>query len=207
MERVSFFSQQKNFEKYFGGMKLFFEVTGLTNENKEIPGDLCRRKAFTKEEYMGQKKEEIIHRTLVEGYGKYYRLAYSYVHNEADAMDIVQEGAYKAILHSDSLKREEYADTWIYRIMIREAMNFLKKNSRYTFWEENEEGKDDVYDNMDLRTAVDKLPVQDKTVIVLRFFEDMKLEQIAKVTDENVNTVKSRMYRALKKLRVSLAEV
>lgn len=51
-----------------------------------------------------RKKEQAVERALTEGYEKYYRLAYSYVHNEADALDIVQEAAYKAILKSDSLK-------------------------------------------------------------------------------------------------------
>ena len=48
-----------------------------------------------------RKKEQAVERALTEGYEKYYRLAYSYVHNEADALDIVQEAAYKAILKSD----------------------------------------------------------------------------------------------------------
>ena len=42
-------------------------------------------------------KEQIVEKLLIENYEQYYRLAYSYVHNEADALDIVQEGAYKAI--------------------------------------------------------------------------------------------------------------
>ena len=42
-------------------------------------------------------KEQKIEQLLLENYNKYYRLAYSYVHHEADAADIVQNGAYKAI--------------------------------------------------------------------------------------------------------------
>mgnify|MGYP000031231779 CR=1 FL=1 len=49
-------------------------------------------------------KEQKIEELLLENYNRYYRLAYSYVHNEADAADIVQNGAYKAIRNSDSLK-------------------------------------------------------------------------------------------------------
>lgn len=63
-------------------------------------------------------KEQKIEELLLENYNRYYRLAYSYVHNEADAADIVQNGAYKAIRNSDSLKNVEYAQTWIYRIML-----------------------------------------------------------------------------------------
>ena len=44
--------------------------------------------------------------------------------------------------------------------------------------------------------------IKDRTVIELKYFEDMKLEEIAQVLDENVNTVKSRLYRGLKKLKL-----
>ena len=73
-----------------------------------------------------RKKEQAVERALTEGYEKYYRLAYSYVHNEADALDIVQEAAYKAILKSDSLKEPQYVETWVYRIVVNEACSFLR---------------------------------------------------------------------------------
>ena len=43
-------------------------------------------------------------------------------------------------------------------------------------------------------------------MIQLKYFEDMKLSEIAEVLGENVNTVKSRLYRGLKKLRLELSE-
>ena len=62
------------------------------------------------------------------------------------------------------------------------------------------------YENIDLKRALDQMNPQDKAVIELRYFEDMKIEDIAKVLDENVNTVKSRLYRGLKKLRLELTD-
>ena len=47
---------------------------------------------------------------------------------------------------------------------------------------------------------------EDKAVIELKYFEDMKLTEIAEVLNENVNTVKSRLYRGLKKLRLELSD-
>ena len=46
--------------------------------------------------------------------------------------------------------------------------------------------------------------MKSRTVIVLRYFEDMKLEDISRIVDENLNTVKARLYRALKKLRITM---
>lgn len=154
-----------------------------------------------------KKKEEIIEQALLNNYNKYYRLAYSYVHNEADACDIVQNGAYRAILHSDSLKKKEYVETWLYRIMLNEIFRLLQKEQPLSLEEvEIAHGKEDVYENVDLRRALDAMKQEDKVVIELKYFEDMKLEEIADVLGENVNTVKSRLYRGLRKLRVELTE-
>ena len=54
--------------------------------------------------------KEAIEQIILDKYNQYYRLAYSYVHNEADAGDIVQNGAYKAIRSSHTLKNMEYAE-------------------------------------------------------------------------------------------------
>lgn len=161
----------------------------------------------------GQKIEQI----LLENYNSYYRLAYSYVHNEADAGDIVQNGAYKAILNSSTLKQEEYAATWVYRIMLNEIFRFLKKErpgsqsaegETIVSFEEMqvEPGKEDQYENIDLRRALDSISQEDKAVIELKYFEDLKFDEIAEVLGENVNTVKSRLYRGLKKLRLELSD-
>ena len=71
-----------------------------------------------------KEKERAVEETLLKEYDRYYRLAYSYVGNGDDAADIVQEGAYQAIYHSDSLQKTEYVGTWIYRIMLNEIFAF-----------------------------------------------------------------------------------
>ena len=154
--------------------------------------------------YVGQKKEQAVERALTEGYEKYYRLAYSYVHNEADALDIVQEAAYKAILKSDSLKEPQYVETWVYRIVINEACSFLRSRKESADVEEIQAASEDIYENIDLKRAIENLDPKDRAIVVLRFFEDRQLEEIAKILDENLNTVKSRLYRVMKKLRLNL---
>ena len=154
---------------------------------------------------MKQKMEKAIQKKLIEHYDKYYRVAYSYVHNEADALDIVQESAYKAILKSDSIKKEEYIDTWIYRIVINTAVDLLRKKQKESLEVyEEDTGVYDKYEEYDLKQAMEQLNPEDKSVVVLKYFEELKLDEIAKITNENVSTVKSRLYRALKKLRVQL---
>ena len=152
-----------------------------------------------------KKKREVIEQLLLQNYNKYYRLACSYVHNDSDAGDIVQNGAYKAILNSHKLKNIEHAETWLYRIILNEIFaNFREKESASLEEISYEQGKEDTYENVDLQKAINTLDKKDKAVVVLRYFEDMKLEEIAEVLQENLRTVKSRLYRSMKKLRVEL---
>lgn len=150
-----------------------------------------------------------IERQLLENYQKYYRLAYSYVRNEADALDIVQESAYKAMRGGDKLKEEDYADTWIYRIVVNTALDFLRRAQREASagesYLEAEQGVEEKgYETADIMQTLATLPMKDRSVLVLRYFENFKLEQIADMTGENVSTVKSRLYRAQEKLRLKL---
>ena len=150
-----------------------------------------------------EKNQDLIEQIILENYNCYYRLAYSYVHNEEDAGDIVQNGAYRALKGSHTLKHPEYAQSWVYRIMLNECFRYLKQ-PKFLSYEAVQEEKgfdmgytEDRYMNIDLMQA--------KAVVILRFFEDKKLEEIADILEENVNTVKSRLYRSMKKLRNTLA--
>lgn len=152
-------------------------------------------------------KEKKVEEIILQNYDSYYRLAYSYVHNDADAGDVVQNGAYRAIRSSHKLKQEAYAETWVYRIMLNEIFRLCKEKKKEVVSLDEiqvEQGREDVYGNMDLQRALDLLPSKDKAIVELRFFEDRKLEEIAQILDENVSTVKSRLYRSMKKLRIEL---
>ena len=59
-------------------------------------------------------------------------------------------------------------------------------------------------EKLDLKSAVERLLPEERILIVLRFFEDKKLEEIAEICGETLSTIKSRLYRTLKKLRLDL---
>lgn len=150
---------------------------------------------------MKDRKTYIVEKTLIENYSKYYKVAFAYTHNETDAMDIVQESAYKAILKSNTLKKFEYVDTWIYRIIINESKNFLTKNKNIISPLEDVDLKtEDTYCDIDLKAALQILDEPDKSIIILKYFEELKLEQISGILNVKLSTVKSKLYRGLKKL-------
>lgn len=151
-----------------------------------------------------QKKVE---ETVLDSYEAMYRLAYTYVRNEEDALDIVQESVYKAIKHSASVKQEGYIKTWLWRIVMNTAIDFIRKNQREIAVDAFlESGKEDSYRDFDTIDALKVLTEKEKAVVVLRFFEDQKLSEIAKVLKVNANTVKTILYRSLKKLKLELTE-
>lgn len=57
---------------------------------------------------------------------------------------------------------------------------------------------EDHYQDLDLKQMINRLDDKSRTVIILRYFEDLKLEDIADIVGENLNTVKARLYRTLK---------
>ncbi|MFA9424280.1 MAG: RNA polymerase sigma factor, partial [Sedimentibacter sp.] len=136
---------------------------------------------------------------------------YSYVRNVDDTLDIIQEAIFKAIVSLDNLKNPEYIRTWFYRILINSALDFLRKRKKLIVVDEEfissfDCGSVDTYADIDLHKALDELPDNYRSIIVLRFFEDLKIEEIAEILDENVNTVKTRLYKSLEKLRINLNE-
>ncbi len=141
---------------------------------------------------------------------KLYRVAFSYSKNEEAALDIVQEAILKALKNITKLKEVEYVKTWFYRILINECLQYIKKNKRMITCQLQEiegqiEWNDDIsFEGIDVYKHIQDLNEKLKTVIILRFFEDMKIEEIALVTKTNVNTVKSRLYKGLEKLKKSI---
>ncbi len=140
----------------------------------------------------------------------HFRLVYSYTKNQEDAWDIVHESIVKAL---KSMEKHQYPDTinsWFYKILVNTSLDFLRKNKKFVHYDqeaiENTLETVDHYIDFDLQDALDKLPTDIKTIIILRYFEDMKIVDIAKVLEENENTLKTKLYRGLKLLRIELQE-
>ncbi|RKN72375.1 RNA polymerase sigma factor [Paenibacillus ginsengarvi] len=160
---------------------------------------------------MNKNMEKLLIQCITEHKENVYRLAYSYVKNAEDALDIVQDAIQKAFTSASGLKSESTMKSWFYRIVINTSLDFLRKHKRVrpvddVTLELHGPIVEDVYQNVDLEQAMEELPTAYRTVIVLRYFEDLKIEEMAEVLNENVNTVKTRLYQALNKLRVKMKD-
>lgn len=141
----------------------------------------------------------------------FYRVAYQYVSNRDTAMDLVQEAIVKALCKQHMLRDTSLLKPWFYRILINECLGYLRRHKREVLVDIQPElpeiGEEkDLAQSMDLYRAINQLAPNLKTIIILRYFEDMRLEDVAHVTHTNLNTVKTRLYRALKLLKPLMQE-
>lgn len=151
--------------------------------------------------------QQEVEEEILRSYETLYRLAYTYVKNPDDAMDVVQESVYKAIQNASGVRSRGAIKGWLCRIVVNTALDLIRSRSReVSVGQLPETGREDTYQDLDTLRALDRLEDRERTVVVLRFFEDMKLQDIALATGENLNTVKTILYRSLKKLRVQLSE-
>ncbi|PAQ13841.1 RNA polymerase subunit sigma-70 [Bacillaceae bacterium SAOS 7] len=156
-----------------------------------------------------KRKYQLVEDYIVANREAHYRTAYSYVKNKENALDIIQESIYKALHSIDKLTDIEAMKPWFYRILINTALDFIRKHKKMSYVENdildlNASANDDHYTDIDLQEALDELPSLYKTVIILKYFEGFKLEEIATILDENINTIKTRLYTGLKKLRIKM---
>ena len=127
-----------------------------------------------------------------------YKIAYSYVKDENKALDIMQECAYKGFFYIHKLKNPNIFKTWITRVLINVAIDYLKKESKIIYLDNDssiacDEKDISLEEKMDLYNAIDTLKDKYKTVIILRYFN-------------NMSTVKSHLRRAKESLSKILKE-
>lgn len=140
-----------------------------------------------------------------------YKLAYSYVKDEDKALDIIQECAYKGLLNIPKLKNPEFFKTWITRVLINVAYDFIKNDYKINCLDEAEPLvykviSISIEEKLDLYNAIDLLRPAYKTVIILKYFNDMNVNEISYAMDLPTNTVKSHLRRAKAALNSILKE-
>ena len=137
----------------------------------------------------------------------FYRIAFSYMKNEHDALDIVSEATCRGLTHIRALRDPSFFKTWMTRIVINTALESLRKSSRqilmaeyppmqYTAPDMEPEIAFDLYD------ALDALGAGDNTFIILRYFEEYSIREMASLLELPESTVKSKTYRCLEKMRL-----
>ena len=144
---------------------------------------------------------------IKENQEKLYRIAYTYTKNQEKALDVVQEAITKSLENINILRHEAYVKTWFYRILLNEAIKASKNDKTFVDYDSVEKElhinshENELVEKIDIYETIQKLNEKLKTVIILRFFENLKIEEIAYITKTNSNTVKSRLYKGMEEIK------
>lgn len=160
--------------------------------------------------------EELIRRIQKNIYGIFYHL----VEKKEDTSDLTQEALLKIARHLPSLKNPKNFKAWLNQIVTNLYYDFARKNpNKFVEIDEKEfnEIKDKIgcepgekcfFSELDkiIKLALMTLPKDLRITLILREYEDLSYEDIAKITNTAIGTVKSRISRARLKLQKELKE-
>ncbi|MET4655726.1 RNA polymerase sigma-70 factor (ECF subfamily) [Exiguobacterium sp. PvP048] len=134
-----------------------------------------------------------------------YRTAYVYVKNKQDALDVVQETVYKAFISIGQVKEPKYFVTWLTKILIRNCYRVLNQQTAVADFVEQVPVKESSREeHLDLIDALSHLRKEYRDVLVLIYFHDVPMKEIASFIGITLNTVKTYLKRGREELKKQL---
>ncbi|WP_066322445.1 sigma-70 family RNA polymerase sigma factor [Bacillus sp. FJAT-29814] len=136
-----------------------------------------------------------------------YKIAFIHVNNQNDALDVVQETAYRSFKSIKELKEPKYFKTWLIKIAINCSLDILRRRKNVVQlkpkFEELISGdvNEDIISEMTVQRLIQDLNEDEKGVIILRFYDDLTIKEVAETLNIPLGSVKTILYRALNKLR------
>lgn len=181
---------------------LLYYYTMGNNKEDDIKERLCdlstRREAF----------EDVVREFGEQLYWQIRRMVLSH----EDANDILQNTFIKAWTNIDYFRGEAKLSTWLYRIALNECLNFLNKQRAQENISIDEAGlnlvnmleSDPYFDGnetqMMFQKAISKLPEKQRIIFNLRYFKEMKYEDISEIMGTTVGALKASYHHAVKKI-------
>jgi RNA polymerase sigma-70 factor (ECF subfamily) len=155
---------------------------------------------------------------------KIYHLAYRMMGNAQEAEDVVQETFLRVYTNLDRYDEQQKFSTWMYRIATNLCIDRLRKRrSTYSLDAEmqNGEGNDwyslmpsneDTPENQlilsetqsQIKESIESLPEKYKSILILRYFHDLSLQEISEIVNMPVTTIKTRLHRGREYLKKKL---
>lgn len=142
----------------------------------------------------------------------YYRLAYTYMGNEHDALDAMEDMIVTLYEKIDQLQKGEAFYSWSKTILVNRCKALLKKKERYLPLEEEQEEAVQALteanpfrsteSEMDMQTLLSYLNAHQREAIELRYIHDFPYQTIADMTGVPLGTIKSRISQGIRKLKV-----
>ena len=147
-----------------------------------------------------------------------YAYVFELVHEEQGSLDIVQETFINAARHIQSLREDAKFGSWLFGIAHQKCIQLWREKSREQSWRDECNELDEAFEDdpaellvrkeqeSEFMKLLERLPVPQRSVVLLHFIEDFSLEAIAAITGAELGTVKSRMHYGKKALRKLIEE-
>lgn len=152
---------------------------------------------------------------------KVYRIAYGVVRENEEALDIMQEVFVKLYRTLGSFKGRSSLYTFLYRMAVNTAIDHIRRKEKSVAESLDEEGAPEPVEELErgpermilqkeqeerVKKAIETLPLDQKTTLLLREVEGLSYQEIAEVTRCSIGTVMSRLHYARKKLQDALKD-
>ena len=141
-----------------------------------------------------------------------YRLAFGMLHDREAAEDAVQEATFKAWMKLENVRPGWSIRPWYLAIVANQCRS-LRRTRWWSVvkvaapWMLSSSPEDEIVRGADVRRALRALPAERLEVLVLHYYMDLSLEEVAAVVGVPLGTVKSRMHRALQQLRPQIERI
>lgn len=153
---------------------------------------------------------------------KIFALCYGMLRREDEARDATQEAFIAAYKNLNRFRGEAKVSSWLHRIAVNQCLTRKRreKTRSESFFDESESTEEKYFKAPEnaspsklsekqerlqaVRLAVQSLPVELRQVVIMKEFEEMTFQEISEAMDMPLSTVKSRLYTALKQLRMKL---
>lgn len=171
------------------------------------------KEEIIKRQLSNPKQRKFAFQSMVEMFQeRLYHFARKMVLNHEDANDVIQESFLKAWKSLDKFRGESSLYTWLYRIVVNESLSVLERNKRqFRLLASDAEDyrieqlKSDPYFcggelELKLQRAILKLPEKQRLVFNMKYFDEMKYEQMSEILDTSVGALKASYFHAKKKI-------
>ena len=150
---------------------------------------------------------------LLSAYGRELQgVAYLILRDRAAAEDVVIETLLTAFERGGSIREERSLRAWLLRVATNEALGSRRKSSRLTSIDLTPERSapgdfaTESSDRIALLDGIADLPLQMRAAVVLRYYADLSVEEVAATLGKSPNTIKAQLQTALDRLRIHLAD-
>jgi len=161
-------------------------------------------------------KQSDIKNLIEEEYNKYYQMlhksAYLYLKNREDAEDIVQDTFLDFFKNREKFRNQSSLYTYLYSIMMNKIKKYYFKKKYFNFFKrsvveydlKHRNPVEDFETKKIIKKSINSLSLKYKSVLILRYYENLSYEEISNILYIKLGTVKSRLWKACKLLKKSM---